>query len=201
MIKKISRERTYQLYKKFPSSFYISDQFTYPDLFETYVLTTASKSVRGHATNMAKATQQLYTVLQIPSLIFLGDTKVPWLSQNNAYPPVQRAMQFLGTEKLGTAFNGGLKVATKDVSAFFVHLFWLVRCNAALPIFYWMNEEQTILANLCQYGNIHLSTLTAAADAQLQAAIPGTNLYVYEGAYCQEAWGTTNKIGGRSLIV
>ncbi len=201
MIKKINRERCYWLYPKFPSTFAVSDQFTYPDLYESYILSVPSKSAKGHAKNIAAALQQLAVNMNITSLIFLGDTAAPWLSQENEYAPVKESLQFLEAEKVGRKFNGGLQIKTKDLAVFIPRLFWLVRCNAALPIFYLMNEDQTILANFCQYGNIHLSTLTKKADALFNKQLPTSGLYLFEEAYCYESFGKAGKIASRKLSV
>ncbi|MEP7317088.1 MAG: hypothetical protein ABI921_00045 [Panacibacter sp.] len=201
MIKKISRERCYGLYPKFPSTFAISDQFTYPDLYKSYILTVESKSAKSHAKNIAAALQHFIESMSIPSLIFLGDTTAAWLSQENDYAPVKDAMHFLESEKVGKKFNGGLQVATDGLTTFIPHLFWLVRCNAALPIFYLMNEDQTILANFCQYGNIHISTLTKKADALFNKNLPQSGLQFFEGAYCSESFAKTAKIKGRGLTI
>lgn len=201
MIKKISRERCYGMYPKFPSTFAVSDQFTYPDLFKSYTLTVESKSAKGHAKNIAVALQQLAVSMNITSFIFLGDTGVAWLSQENDYGPVKEAMQFLEAEKIGKKFNGGLQVKTEDLIGFIPHLFWLVRCNAALPIFYFMNEEQTVLGNFCQYGNIHFSTLNKSADKLFHKHLAQSGLKIFTDTYCYESFSKTRKITGRGLSV
>ncbi len=201
MIKKISRNRCYLLYPKFPSTFNVSDQFTYPELYENYILTTASKSARGHAKNMAVALQQLIENMKIPSLIFMGDTAAAWLSQENDYAPVKEAMDFLEANKTGKKFNGGLQINTENLHLFIPHLFWLVRCNAALPIFYLMNEEQTILANFCQYGNLHFSALNKRADTLFNKQLPQSGLTIFTGSYCYESFGKEGRVPGRGLKV
>jgi len=201
MIKKISRERCYGMYQKFPSTFAVSDQFTYPDLYKSYILTVESRSAKGHAKNIAAALEKLAENMRIPSLVFLGDTGVPWLSQQNSYSPVKEAMQFLEAEKIGRQFNGGLQIKTENLHSFIPHLFWLVRCNAALPIFYFMNEEQTVLANFCQYGNIHFSVLAKKADALFNKALAQSGLQIFEGTYCYESFSKAGKVAGRGLNV
>ena len=201
MIKKISRRRCYQLYPKFPSTFNISDQFTYPDLYKSYILTTASKSAKGHAKNIAFALQYLVESMNIPSLIFMGDTGAAWLSQDNDYAPVKEAMDFLEGEKVGKKFNGGLKVTAEDLTTFIPHLFWLVRCNAALPIFYLMNEDQTVLANFCQYGNIHISPLNKRADKLFHKHLPQSGLTIFTDLYCYDSFGKAGKLNGRRIVV
>ena len=201
MIKKISRERCYGMYPEFPSTFAVSDQFTYPDLYKSYILTVESKSAKGHAKNVAAALRHLAESMNIASLIFLGDTHAAWLSQENDYGPVKEAMQFLKAEKVGKKFNGGLQIKTEHLTAFIPHLFWLVRCNAALPIFYFMNEEQTVLANFCQYGNIHFSTLNKRADNLFNKHLAQSGLQIFTDAYCYESFSKAGKITGRGLSV
>ena len=199
MIKKISRDRCYGMYPKFPSTFAVSDQFTYPELYKNYTLTVESKSAKGHAKNIAVALQQLAKGMNITSFIFLGDTGAAWLSQENDYGPVKEAMQFLEAEKIGKKFNGALQVKTEDLSVFIPHLFWLVRCNAALPIFYFMNEEQTVLGNFCQYGNIHFSTLNKGDDKLFHKHFTQSGLKIFTDTYCYESFSKAGKIAGRGL--
>ena len=175
MIKKISREKCLSTWKKFPYSFNRGDELYYPDIYESYILTIASKSAKGHAKNMAASLHQLVNSLGFSSLIFMGDTKTPWLYQQNEYKPVKEALDFLRVQKVGDNYSGALKVTTESLPAFMIHLFWLVRCNASLPV------------------------LDEATDKSFQQVLPQTGLLFFTEGYCYESFGNHRKVSGRML--
>jgi hypothetical protein len=110
---------------------------------------------------------KLFRLVEIENLIFLGEYKRAWRYQENPYPPVQDALAYLKECKVSKKFDGALDVPISEWPIFFKHLFWLIRCNAALPTFHFMDARQTLLGSVCQYSNVHLNTLTIKAEGKL----------------------------------
>ena len=101
--------------------------------------------------------ESLEALLQLTDqhqLLILGELPIPWLCQENDYPPVNRAIEFL-QQHIDPEFRGGFVLEEGQILEFIPHLFWLTRCNAGLPLF-WMafNHGQTIMS-LCKHGGLH----------------------------------------------
>ncbi|RJE75238.1 hypothetical protein [Reichenbachiella sp. MSK19-1] len=88
------------------------------------------------------------------NLIIMGDWNTPWLNQNNDYPPVLEALNFLKT-KIDFDFNGGFYLTQHEIKEFIPHLFWLTRCNASLPQFMMSFEKSKTILNICKNGVLH----------------------------------------------
>jgi hypothetical protein len=163
MLIKIKRQDCLDRYQTFPWRSYNSQKdeevFFYPKVYKSCILTLPSKSFKGHAKALGTEVTKLAEALHTDTLLFLGDTETPWLYQDNDYKPVKEAQAYLIASKVGKRFNGALQVNTAELPTFIKHLAWLTRCNAALPCFYFIDERQTIVGSICQYGNLHLDTL------------------------------------------
>lgn len=167
-------------YQIFPLRDYDYDEdeekFFHPEVFRSYILTLPSKSFRGHITALGKELVKLLKALQSDTFIFLGDTTVPWLNQKNDYQPVKLAQAYLTNENVGKRFNGALQVDTVELPTFIRHVAWLIRCNAALPYFHFIDEGQNIVGSICQDGNLHLDALNEGVDNHLKSFIESSRL-------------------------
>lgn len=201
MIRKISRGRCLSTWKKMPYSFNAGDELFYPDIYESYILTIASKSAKGHAKAISTGIYNLLNSMGCGSLIFMGDTTTPWLYQHNNYPPVNAALGFIRQQKAGDTYNGAFMVSLESLPEFLVHLFWLVRCNASLPVIYGLDEGEHLLLNFCQYGNLHLSTLDKKTDSALHRSLPQSGLHLFTDGYCYESFSKKGRVSGRGLVV
>lgn len=117
-------------------------------------------------------------------LIFLGDTPVPWLYRNHEYEPVKDALKFLADNKVERRFNGGLQVDASTIPIFIKHLAWMVRSNAVLPYVYFTDKGKHIVGNICQYANLHISTITPEADKNLLAGIANSKFQPIKANDC-----------------
>ena len=144
MLIKINRQSCLSNYPFFPLRSYDYDkdeeQFYYPKVFKSYILTVTSKSFRGHIKQLGTELFKLAKQLSYGNLIFLGDTELPWLHQDNEYKLVKKAQQYLTDNKIGKRFNGALQVKNAELVTFVKHLSWLTRCNASLPYFQIKNK-------------------------------------------------------------
>ncbi|MBS1745120.1 MAG: hypothetical protein JST21_03005 [Bacteroidetes bacterium] len=204
MLKKINRQEALSKYPVFPLRSYdkASDEetITYPKIYKSYVLTLASKSFRGHCKNLGKEISGLAKQLDCKSLIFLGDTTLSWLYQHNDYNPAQRARQYFTDNKIGIHFNGALQPGNDELPIFIVHLSWMIRCNAALPYIYFIDEGQNILGNICKYGNLHIDTLNPVTDKAFTKAVRQLNFQYLNSNHCFNQFSKTSIITGRSLL-
>lgn len=204
MLIKINRQSCLSNYPSFPLRSYDYDkdeeQFYYPKVFKSYILTVISKSFRGRTKQLGTELFKLAKQLSYDNLIFLGDTELPWLHQDNEYKPVKEAQQYLTDNKVGKRFNGALQVKNTELVTFVKHLSWLTRCNASLPYFHFTDKEQNVIGYICKYGNLHIDTLNQATDNLIKEFVD-TGKFIYLEGNCFNEFGKTNVITGRRIIV
>ncbi|MFT3701524.1 MAG: hypothetical protein QM802_04105 [Agriterribacter sp.] len=205
MLSKINRKDCLDKYQVFPQRTYNNaldeEEFVYPKTFKSYILTLLSKSFKGHIKMLGVEIMNLLQYLQEDALLFLGDTNMPWLHQNNDYKPVRAAYEYFTNNKVGNRFNGTLVVNASELPTFITHLAWLTRCNAAMHYIYFSNSRQTILGNICQYGNLHLDTLTEQADTEFKTFMR-SSLFEYGNLHsCNNQFGRTSAIYGRRITI
>jgi hypothetical protein len=204
MLKKLSRKNCLSKYKSFPLRSYDEDQdeetYFFPEVFKSYVLTLPSKSFKVHITALGVELANLSSAIEAESLLFLGDTETPWLYQNSDYKPVKQAQEYLADKKVGRHFNGALEADTIELPIFIRHVSWLIRCNAALPYIHFINKSEDFIASICQYGNLHLSTLNSEADNILNDFIDNSIFEYGDTNSCRNSFGKTDAIAGRKNI-
>jgi len=205
MITKINRQIALNKYPAFPTRGYdmVNDEdiFHYPKVHSTIILTLNSKSFRGHINTLATEIINFVKQLDSQYLVFLGDTKTAWLSQKNEYRPANEARQFLVDNNVGQRFNGALQVDGDTLKAFIKHLAWLIRSNAALPYIYFTDKGQNIICTICQYGNLHVSSLNDKTSLLIKRILTTSKLKLLKGATCSNQFGSTSKIIGRQSVV
>jgi hypothetical protein len=136
MISRIDYHTCRQKYPCFPLVDNQKEIFLFPNVCQTRILTISSKTAKAHAQNLSKELDRLFNLISAENIIFFGEYRRAWRYQDNSYPPVQDALGYLVQNEVPKKFDGALDVSKKDWSLFFKHLFWLVRCNAALPMKY-----------------------------------------------------------------
>jgi len=205
MLTKIRRQNCLDKYQTFPLRSYDDrkheEEFFYPQVLKNYILTLPSKSFKGHISTLGVELTRLTKALHGDTLIFLGDTKTPWLYQNNDYKPVKEAQEYLADKKIGKRFNGALQVDTAELPTFIKHLAWLTRCNAALPYFHFIDKRQNVVGSICKYGNLHLDTLNEQADKILQSFVDSSKFEYGDKNSCYNWFGKTSAISGRQTVV
>lgn len=205
MFIKIKRKEALLKYPQFPTRHYddVTDEeiFFYPPSFKNYILTLHSKSFKGHIRSAGIEITKLTKHFSWETLIFLGDTELGWLHQQNDYKPVEQAQQYFTSHNVGKSFNGALHVDFTELPLFIIHLGWLIRCNASLPYIYFSDIGQNIIGHICKYGNVHISALNKSADKTLKLAIAKTKFEYLKGNNCYNQFGTTSAIAGRSIKV
>ena len=205
MLIKINRQDCLNEYPCFPLRSYDDnkdeEQFYYPKIFKSYILTLTSKSFKGHITQLGTELCKLTKQLGYDNLIFLGDTELAWLHQNNDYKPAKEAQQYLADNKIGKRFNGALLVYNSELVTFVKHLSWLTRCNASLPYFHFIDKGQNFIGNICKYGNLHIDTLNEITDRLLKTFVDKSDFKYLDGNNCYNQFGKTSAIAGRHIIM
>ena len=205
MLTKIKREDCLNQYKIFPLSNYDfekdEDNYFYPEVFRSYILTLPSKTFRGHVSSLGLELTRMVKAFDCGALIFLGDAKTPWLYQNNDYNPVKVAQNYLTANKLGKRFNGAIQPGTSELPTFIKHLAWLTRCNASLPIFHFIDSSQNILGHICKYGNLHLRTLNKHQDNLFKAFMERSKFQYTDRTGCYNWFGKSSAMPGRRIVL
>jgi hypothetical protein len=106
------------------------------------------------------------------------------LFRDHDYAPVKRGLEYLKENNISRSFNGAIQVNMPDFPEFMRHLFWLVRCNGIVIYAHFSDPGFNIIASICQYGNIHLSTLNEETDVLFNSAIGKTNLFFVPDGDC-----------------
>lgn len=201
MIKKISRKKALLLYPLFPQSDHQKDIYFFPESYNSYILTLEARSLRGLNKNLSISFAQLIYEIGFEELIFLGDSKYAWLSQQNDYKPAKSAIRFFEENKVTKKFNGALIVSAGSLTVFIQQLFWLIRCNVASPYIYFMNKDQTIAGTICQYGSLHINVLNKSAEKDFKKAISNTAFRFSTLADCFDKFKKKPGIAGRTAAV
>ncbi len=205
MLIKIDRQEAIDKFPNLPLRHYNlkedEDVFNYPKVFANYVLTLPSKSYKGHIKLLGTQLVSLAKNLGFDNFIFLGDEDIAWLRRLNTHENFQEALQYLVDNKIGKRFNGALQVDIAEIPTFIKHLAWLVRTNGILPYVHFIDPEQNILGNICQYGNLHISTKNKKADKKFNDVIAkSTFTYLTDGS-CYNKFSKSGAIKGRTITV
>jgi hypothetical protein len=185
MIKKISRKRFLEKYPNFPVASYYKNKYHFPETYNNNILYVEAKSTIGLCKNIAEELSKLIRLLNYDQLLFLGDTNTTWLFRSHDYKPVKAGLDFLIKKKVSKSFNGALQVDLTELSEFLKHIFWLVRCNGVVFTPHFSDSGFNVIISICQYGNVHLSTLNKHADQAFNEAILQTGLYIQDDSECR----------------
>jgi hypothetical protein len=183
-LKKTSRKSFLIEYPDFPTSNNSKDIYTYPDYYRKYIMYVEAKSTKGLCGNVAKEFTKLMELLNCPQLHFLGNSTTPWLFREHDYKPVLQALNYLTENNISKSFNGAITTTNLNLTDFLKHLFWLVRCNGVVFYPYFTDVQFNIMGTICQYGNIHLSTLSEEVDALFNEKVQQTKFILTDKSKC-----------------
>jgi hypothetical protein len=205
LLTKISRHTAIKNYPALPLIQYNEKKddydFHYPDVFANYILSFPSKSFKSHAKFLGSEITTLNIEAASEGLIFLGDNDTPWLYRDHIYAPAKRGLKYLAENNIGKQFNGAIQVGMDETQTFIEHLAWLVRCNAVLPTIYFTDPGQSMIGNLCQYGNLHISTRSTDHDEKFQSILSKSRFERMFDGICDERFSKTGLIKGRDILV
>jgi hypothetical protein len=196
MLTKIGRERFLARYPDFPTASEQRNKIHFPEVYDFYTLYVEHKSDIGLSNNLAKATQNLSQALNYKELNFLGDTKTPWLYQDNDYKPVRQGIKYFKENKLDGLFIGGINVSLNELFDFIKHLFWLVRCNSIVNYVHFSDPGFNFIGSVCQYGNLHFYTLNEETDMVFNNKVDRSGFHISEGGECGGG-----RVKGRKIVL
>jgi len=205
MLIKIDRPEAINKFPNLPLRYYNpkedEDVFNYPKVFANHVLTLPSKSYKGQIKLLGTQLVSLANNFGYDNLIFLGDDDIPWLWRLNTNKNFQEALQYLVDNKINKRFNGALQVDTLEIPAFIKHLAWLVRTNGILPYIHFVDPGQNIIGNICQFGNLHISTKNKTTDKNFKDAIAKSPFTYLTDGSCYNKFSKTGAMKGRTITV
>jgi hypothetical protein len=205
MLIKISRQEAISKFPNLPLRHYDSkedeDVFNYPKVFANYILTLPSKSYKGHIKLVGTELVALTKGLNCDSLIFLGDIDISWLRRLDTYENFQESLQYLVDNKIGKRFNGALQVDITEIPIFIKHLAWLVRTNGILTYIHFVDQGQNIIGEICQYGNLHFSTMNKKADKIFKELVSKSKFEFMSDTNCINKFSKSSRIKKRSIVV
>ena len=205
MLIKIHRQNAIKLYPILPLRRYDrrkdEDVIKSPKLFANYVLTVPSKSYRGLQKSLGTQLTSLVKNFGYDQLIFLGDIDIPWLKQLNNHKGYQDALQYLVVNKIGKLFNGAIQVDITELPIFIKYLSLLVRLNGILPYIHFTDPGQNVVGNICQYGNVHISTKNKTCDKRFKEIVSKSQFIYLKDTTCTDRFSRSNSIKGRTIAV
>lgn len=172
-----------------------------PKVFANYILTLPSKSYKRYQKLLGTQIAFLAENLGYYHLVFLGDIDIPWLKRIDAYESFQEALRYLVDNKIGKRFNGALQVGVHELPGFIENLSWLVRTNGILPYIHFTDSGQNVVGNICQYGNVHISTKTKAADKRFKGVVTKSEFIYLTDTNCTNRFSKDVAIKGRSITL
>ena len=132
-------------------------------------------------------------------LIFILDYNVPWLSQENDFKPVLKALNYLKEIGATKEFNGAFKLSGDELAEFGQNLFWIIRCNASLPYCWFSTDRHQFVGTVCKYGNLHFETYSDRIKKQIVKFADKHSLIKIDE--CIEGFSTKGGIDGRQIIM
>jgi len=175
--------------------------FNSPKVFANYVLTLPSKSFRGHQKLLAGQITFLAKNFGFNHFVFLGDLDVAWLKRLNTYENFQDSLQYLVDNKVGKRFNGALQVDIGELPRFIKNLSCLVRTNGIVQYVHFTDPGQNVVAAICQYGNVHISTKNKKADERFKDLVTKSQFTYLADTNCSNKFSMSNAIKGRTITV
>lgn len=124
------------------------------NLIDSRLIISSKENAEAYLNDFASALEQIRIELNESDLLVLGVDSTPWLYQKNNYKPVKKALDYL-KGIVDADFNGGFLLKEGSLLAFIPHLFWLIRCNASLPLFFMSFPNAKTVISICKYGVVH----------------------------------------------
>ncbi|HEX5154406.1 MAG TPA: hypothetical protein VFW07_23330 [Parafilimonas sp.] len=154
--------------------------------------------IENYTENLAAGILTLAEQLNWEAVLFLLVYPMPWLGQTNEYAPVKKALNYLKSIGVTDDFTGGIIANGADLEELLKYLFWICRCNAALPYCFFSGIETAFAGNICQYGNIHLHFYSETEMIKIRRA--AYDLHMIEIRKCFENFSETGAIEGRRPV-
>lgn len=147
------------------------ESFYYPTVISGNWLSLKIPRDEDLAPLLAEELENLFTGLGIEKLIFLGDTDQSWISklalERNDYAPFTDAVNYFRSFGAYAAFNGALAVSKAAYRNFLTHFYILVRCDATLPYFHFIDDKKQYLGTIHYSGHVRIDSFDEQAAEML----------------------------------
>jgi hypothetical protein len=185
VIEQIKRKKCLAAYPIFPQRNYNEDiedyDYFYPDSFSTYILILKSKSYKKLLNNLGSELSSFCAGLKSRSFIFLGDEKLAWRFREGKYKNFKKGMEYFAGEGIKKTFSGGLAVGENDMVEFVKHLADLTAVNGLIQYVHFIDESQNIIGSICNYGDIHITTMNKDGNELFMQAVSNTKFEFVNG--------------------
>ena len=151
-----------------------------------------------YSAELGYALQRLARFLD-SKITFLLDYDTPWLYQKNDFKPVADALHYLESLGVTEEFVGGFRADGDDLAELTRNLFWIIRCNAALPYCWFGTEKDAFAGDICKHGNFHFYCFSPEIKERLEDFASGHGLQRIEE--CYENFSDTGAIEGRQILI
>jgi hypothetical protein len=176
---KIERKNCLAEFPVFPLRDYdeINDEesFYYPKVISGIWLKLETSNDDELTSILAKEIATLFLRIGIDKLIFLGDTEQSWISklalEKSDYRAFIDAVIYFKLIGADTSFNGAFSVPKAELLLFLIHFYTLVRCDASLPYFHFIDGKTQYLGTLHYSGQIRVDSFSEEAEKRLVDSI------------------------------
>jgi hypothetical protein len=172
------QKKTNAAYRKLRAEYLLLKDENPAEIYElhgSYIYNLPTASIDDYVNNLGECLKAYSTYTGSP-LTFILDYGIPWLSQDNAYQPVQDAMEYLRSIGIDDKHIGAIRADGDDLPAVVHAVFWLGRCNADLPYCWFVSAEEGIVGSICKHGNLHFDAYSPDEKTGLANFIEAQNL-------------------------
>jgi hypothetical protein len=179
MPEKIHRPECLSKYPVFPLRHYDEDKdeedFFYPEVISGQWMELTHQNDEALTLSLAKELADFIRSFNIESLVLLGDTEQTWISEQGLerkdYKPFSEAVRYFLMRKIDNNFNGGVLVSIGDLETFLIHFYTMVRCDASLPYFHFIDTDQQLLGTIHYSGQIRIDRFSEEASKLFETQI------------------------------
>ncbi|MBC7507724.1 MAG: hypothetical protein H7320_03105 [Ferruginibacter sp.] len=197
MVKRLSYKTCLQHYPALPHE--QKGKFVFPKNAGENVLSLTAISLSRHIQILTGQLKNLFKTFGITHLVFCQEVKCPWLMQQNDFYKVKKARAYFTSIGVSDRFDGGLVVPTEEFNTFLPNLFWIIRCNADMPLINFADDQQQLTARLCKHGNLHIYGLKDTIQERLTDWLITSKLHNIEWHQCSNQYYNTSAIKGRRI--
>jgi hypothetical protein len=178
MATKINRDIALIRFRKLPLLEYDdkidTEVFYYPKSFSFHWI-KLEKLTNKRLTNEFK---ELVQLLDIRSLIILGQFNKPWISkftrERKDFKALTKAIKYFKSIKVGKKFNGAIIIQTEEIDVFISNFYTLTRCDSGFSDFYITDVGENLLFHIHYSGEIKILTLRKETKERLRRSLSQT---------------------------
>jgi hypothetical protein len=161
-----------------------------------------SSELTTYPKQLGAALQLALQHLGVAHVYCLSHVRTPLFGNlDHSYKPLKKAYQALAAITKDTSYREGFAIPPESVVQFTQILFWISRCDMAAPQYIFLNpDNDSFVAYLCKYGNLHVDFNQAAAEVHVTGALLEAGLQEWPGEE-YDRFGRDGIMKGRRLKV